>query len=328
MRSLGLVVVLLLSSLTFEGALADGIRGQDDPQFQASLELWLNDDDAVALPQLAALAAEGNRAAQVLLGLIDLAPPLQGPWVAALPRRERTALMRAPGGLSGRSWMEFAAEDTALAEGWVKEATPAADAETAREFAALGEARATRVTLAELSRRQFRSFAEMADDPGYPPEMRYLIWREWSANPEMKMRLEAEISGAHPGDPQLQRFDSRPIDRRSLEDWLDMAALAAPVRGPCAAMCPETARACTMAAFELLGGSSGAGNGHVGLASIGTPSETIVPAVVWNGSPRGRTALLRQSDARFDPDAPSRASSATDACLARAIEDDAKLFSR
>jgi hypothetical protein len=38
-------------------------------RFRAVLDLCLGEDDATALPELAVLAAEGNRAAQILLAL-------------------------------------------------------------------------------------------------------------------------------------------------------------------------------------------------------------------------------------------------------------------
>ena len=89
------------------------------PRFQTALTAWLDEDDQTSLPELAALAAEDNSAAQVLLGLVDRAPPLQGPWLANLPRSERIALIRAPGGLSGRSWMISAVGRHTARAAWV-----------------------------------------------------------------------------------------------------------------------------------------------------------------------------------------------------------------
>jgi len=109
MRNLLALLALLLLTLGTDPARAAELRGQDDPRFRSALALWLADDDETALPELAALAAEGNRAAQVLLARIDATPWFQGPWLVGLPRKERNTLLRAPGGLSGRSWMQVAA---------------------------------------------------------------------------------------------------------------------------------------------------------------------------------------------------------------------------
>ncbi|MGB0411252.1 MAG: hypothetical protein ACPGFA_06675 [Pikeienuella sp.] len=82
--------------------------GHDAPAFKQAVEAWLDDDDQTALPALAKLAHEDNRAAQVLLGRIATRP--MGSWLAEMGRKERMALLRAPGGLSGTSWLKVAAE--------------------------------------------------------------------------------------------------------------------------------------------------------------------------------------------------------------------------
>ena len=80
--------LLALALLALAGpAPAEPVAGQDDPRFQAALAAWLADDEAGALPELAALAAADNRAAQVLLALIDRVPVYQGPWLVRLPRK-------------------------------------------------------------------------------------------------------------------------------------------------------------------------------------------------------------------------------------------------
>jgi hypothetical protein len=74
--------------------------GHDDPRFQAAVQAWLDDKDQTALPALAALATEGNTVAQILLGRIANRPMSR--WLANMNRKDRNALLRAPGGLSGK----------------------------------------------------------------------------------------------------------------------------------------------------------------------------------------------------------------------------------
>ena len=326
MRVAFLVAGLCLS-IPASAALSAEISGQDEPRFQTALTAWLNEDDQTSLPELAALAAEDNRAAQVLLGLVDRAPPLQGPWLANLPRSERIALIRAPGGLSGRSWMLAAAEDTPLAQLWVMQPTPEANLDTGRRFAAMGEVRAARITLNELSRRQFRDFAALADDPAYPPDMRYLVWREWAADPVKRADVEAEIAALHAGDPQAIRFDGRQVAPGDIEAWLAQSSLAEPLRAACEVLCPATLTECTVAAFDLLGGGDGVVDSHNGLAAFGTPSETLIPPGRWTDSARARSALLRQSNLRFQTATSAyEQATARDACLSEAIAADAARF--
>lgn len=304
---------------------ADDLPGQDDERFQAALALWLDNDEATALPDLAALAAEGNRAAQVLLALIDGWTALQGPWLETRSREERIALMRQPGGLSGRPWMLKAAEDTALARLWIAPPDPSQMADTARAFAALGEARAARIVLANLARYRDRGFAVLADDPAYPPDMRYLIWREWTADPSTRPKAEAEVAAAHPGDPQLVRFDFRDIEPTALADWLARAPLAEPLRATCAVLCPADAQSCTEGAFIALGSLAYPVGNHGALTSSGTPSETLIPPEVWNASPRGRAAVLRQG--RPAPGVAQQAG-VGDTCFADAVATEAARFAR
>ena len=275
-------------------ARAEPIAGQSDPGFTAALTIWLADDEADALPALATLAAEGNRAAQVLLGLIDRTPPVQGPWLAARPRAERLALTRAPGGLSGRSWLGEAAADTALARLWLARDAVAATPQTALALAALGEDRAARLALQAIAARQAGGFAAVADDPLYPPTMRYLVWREWAASPaaapDAATRIAREIAALSPGDPQIHLHTGRRPPPAALDGWLATADLAAPLRATCT-LCPAEIARCLGTLYRLVGE-------YPGLAEFGSPSETLVPPGVWLASPRGRRASLRVATAR------------------------------
>jgi hypothetical protein len=256
---------------------------------QAALASWLADDDAEALPALAALAAEGDRAAQILLAQIDLNVALAGPWLVRLPRAQRVALLRRPGGLSGQSWLREATADEPLAAAWLLQldAASAADVEAFRRFSALGEDRAARVALLAMAQRQRRGFALIADDPAYPQALRYLVWREWARDPATAPRVAAEIAALPPGDPQVTLHagrDPTPGDRAA---WLAAAPTAEPLRVFCAAVCPRSQASCAAAAFELHGGVQG-------VARLGSPVEALVSSEDWFSSPRGLAALLRR----------------------------------
>jgi hypothetical protein len=309
MRPFLILVGFLLALAPF--AVAGPIAGQDDPRFQAALEAWLADDEPVALPALAGLAAEGNRAAQVLLALIDRVPTYQGPWLVRLGRTERLALTRAPGGFSGRSWMAAAAADTPLAALWLQRDSPETTVESALALAGMGEDRAARETLQALAARQYRGFAAAAADPRYPPDLRHLVWREWAETPEGRAKAEAEIAALMPGDPQIRRFADRPVSQADTDDWLASAPLAAPLRATCDAFCPATPVTCRRAAYRLLSGM------HDRLAEFGTPSETLIPPGRWHASPRGQKAIFRVPIARFTRAyVVSADTRAEDACLA------------
>ncbi|MGB0506785.1 MAG: hypothetical protein ACPGGK_11385 [Pikeienuella sp.] len=114
-------LVLLLTPLFATAQPAD----HDDPRLQTAIQAWLADDDQTALPALAKLAAEGNTSAQILLGRLTNRPMSR--WLADMNRKDRNKLLRAPGGLSGKSWLKVAAEGGSnLASAFVESDNPRA----------------------------------------------------------------------------------------------------------------------------------------------------------------------------------------------------------
>lgn len=92
------------------------IPGQDCPAFQTALQDWLDGKDMAALTQLAELARQDNRAAQIFLARVAEETHLHSHVTGTLPRAERVILLRQPGGLSGKSWLNAAQEDVPLAK--------------------------------------------------------------------------------------------------------------------------------------------------------------------------------------------------------------------
>ena len=95
------------------------ITGSDSTEFESAIELWLAGHDRDALVALSALAQADNRAAQVFLGVIEPNTWLHDGVTSSLSREDRIALMRKPGGLSGRSWLLTASVDTPLAQDFI-----------------------------------------------------------------------------------------------------------------------------------------------------------------------------------------------------------------
>lgn len=319
MLRLAIFLVALLSLPAM--APAATVPGQDDGTYTAALEAWLADDEESALPAMAGLAQNGNAAAQLLLALIDKTPALQGPWLAQQPRAVRLELMRAPGGFSGQSWAHAAAEATPLARLWLRRWQVDAMPELVLEFAHAGENRAARETLLALAARERRGFTALADDPGFPPELRALVWREWQDAGDNMERIATERAATHPGDPQFRLAGQSP-DAAALADWLLQATAAAPLVALCDNACPQSTRECTLALYLLLGG-------HHALLTSGTPSETLIDNARFNASPRGQAALLRRvllnADARGRYNQLSRAAE-LDACLGTLLSEEAQRY--
>lgn len=141
--------------------------GHDAPAFKQAVKAWLADDDQTALPALAKLAREDNRAAQVLLGRIATRP--MGPWLAGLKRKERVSLLRAPGGLSGTSWLKVAAEaGDPLAQLFLDAVDPRAGADIVRVLVEANELAAAFILTDNLRNRTGST----------PQAMLLALWRE------------------------------------------------------------------------------------------------------------------------------------------------------
>ena len=129
--------------------------------------------------------------------------------------------------------------------------------------------------------------------------MRYLIWREWADDPATRARAEAEIAALHPGDPQLAHFDSAPsTPPPSMTGWPVLRSrrwCACPARPRAPTPCdPAPGRASSfLLLFRHRGGVRQRPQRppHVGLA-VRDDHRTRV----WNASPRGRAAMLRQPE--------------------------------
>ena len=251
------------------------VAGQRDPDVQGAVRDWLAGDESGALPVLAGLAAAGNGAARLLLGQIDSFPALQGDWLAGLSREDRIAVLRAPGGLSGRRWTNGLDDPVALA--WARLWDISATTQVIVDFARLGEPRAARFAALTLARRQRLGFAAVAGQPEYPQSLQAYALRESGGDAE----------GLHPADPQRAVLGLEP-DQAGFADWAGTAKVADPVVALCEVVCPdEPAAICRPAALQGLGG-------FWGLMPLGSPVEALVPSQVFNRSPRGITAILRQ----------------------------------
>jgi hypothetical protein len=255
------------------------IAGAEAPGFLLARAAWLEDDEAGALSQLGELARQGNAAAQVLIGLIDKSPWLQGPWLAQLDRGERISLMRAPGGLSGRSWLTHAADEP-LAATWLAILRPDGGPEVGAAFAAMNEHRAARDALATLAAREHPGLGSVWGD-WMDLEMAFVLW------PRADDALRARIDAAVPPDHPQRGLMGGVTLPGALDRWLAESPATAALRHLCASECPQSQNPCRAAAYAALGS-------HIAVLTVGSPAETLIPQDEFLASPRGRSAILRR----------------------------------
>lgn len=301
---------VLAVAATLAAVPAQAVTGADAPEFRAALAMWLHDEEGPALSAMAELAQAGNPAAQILLGLIDKSPALQGPWLARLPRGERLALLRAQGGRSGQSWLRVA-EDEPVASAWLELMRVEAGPEVAARLAALGEARAAREALIVLAAREHPEFPQ-AWTSGADPETAYLFWAR--ADEAQRIDITARVPEGH---PQWSLMGTPPADPAAAwSGWLADSPAALPLRVLCDLECPASAADCRMAAYAALGS-------HNALLTLGSPAESLISQEEFLASARGRAAVLRRIllavDVRGRNALMARTRSA-DACMGERLE--------
>ncbi|NBB97329.1 MAG: hypothetical protein GVY34_04050 [Alphaproteobacteria bacterium] len=260
---------------------APGIAQTLQERRAKAIALWLANEETDGLRALAGLASDGDPQSQLLLGLIDKTSEMQGPELIAMSRPDRLALMRAPGGMSGRNWVHAAAKQgVPHALAWQTLWSVRADVTTAERFAALQEPQAVARTLLTLAKRRETGFAPaIVNRPWYPQT--HLFLSDQSA-------LLSELGAAlHPADPQRKLLTGIAPDPDALRDWLSGSPVAAPLRATCEVVCAPSASDCTFALYRALGS-------YAILLTHGSPVNALIPNPEFIASPRGRAVLARR----------------------------------
>lgn len=311
-----MLIRLLLFLLVMTQPLRADVRGIEALEFQAAFQLWLDDNEEIALPALAHLAREGNEAARIVVGAVDKTAPLQGPWLALQSKRRRIELLRDEGGLSGTSWLRHVDHEAIVL--WLKVLDSKAGIEDALRLAELGEARLTRLALIALEARQTTGYAGFVTDPRFPQSVRYLIWREWQKAGDAGA-VSRIVSSLAPGDPQRALLNQS-VRRSELQDFLLSADLAIPMKALCSAECPATAGACMEAGFQAIGG-------YRRYATQGTPLAALISETDFAATPRGRKSTLRRAMTyAFLTEGRLRPIARLDACFAELLLEEGQNF--
>lgn len=292
----------------------DMIPGADAPELKFAIHRWLQNDEEFAFSAFAALARNGNQAARLMLGVIDKTPSLQGPWLAHLSRDDRIALLRQPGGLSGRSWLHALA-DQPHGAAWLALMTPETGPQVIDAFKALGESRAAREALVILASRAHPGLREL-DPARIERDLIYLLWR--GADDARHAELLDHVA---PESPQRALMNGT-LDTAQLEGWLADSDVGAPLDAVCSEYCAATRAACLSGGYMALAS-------HNALLTLGSPVEALIPQDRFLAEPRGRSSVLRRMLQTHDARG-RRALIAQlrdhDACLADVLDAEAALY--
>jgi len=158
------------------GRVLAGVRTPGHLSLVEAVDAWLADDDATAVPALAHLAQDGDADAQVFLGRI--ATRTLSPYLAGLPRSARNAILRAPGGLSGKSWITVAASaGQPLAQAFAAGRMPPYSIGNVEALLSMGEvSAATQHLLRSVPSGPMAGIDALIEGGSLPPSSRYAAW--------------------------------------------------------------------------------------------------------------------------------------------------------
>ncbi len=289
---------LLLAFPLELNAEARKLKGSESPEFAAAVQMWLQGDDLDSLEELSKLARSENRAAQVLLASIANRGILHRHATSGLTREERIALLRIPGGLSGRSWIAEAAKDEPLATALLQLSKSEERAAAIAALFELGEAQTALLAVESmLYRGDGKALIDLYDrlPAEAQPLLHWLLYQaknsglnEYVGSALAAIELDAE-------ELSLSRLDWIALGPLTIVENRDVARAVTslnrmvkpwtPVRSFCEERCQDTADACTTVGASLLFG--------MGAFPLRSPLESAIPNSVYWSSPRMEGDLAR-----------------------------------
>ncbi|MEM6985100.1 MAG: hypothetical protein AAF499_01065 [Pseudomonadota bacterium] len=296
----------------------DSLRGRDDPAFSAAASGWLADDDG-SLRTLAQLAADGNRAARLLLGRIEVTDRAPQVGLRKLSRGEWLALFRGPkrGSRFAPSWIRYeASQGNALASELQKATTLGLNGASVRSLIDVGEPEAAEHLIRKIA--VDGSDADRHDLLMFlPPEHELQPYvfgfrhapagLNTGATAFQRMSGNAVIAFAAQRSqeilPQIantfadlgyQAGDQLPIgwletpDAQAIATWVLTTPAATPLARLCLGACTgNEIQACATTAFGLFGG-------YYEVIRLDSPVENLIPQAEFLRSDRARGMAARR----------------------------------
>ena len=323
-RLLTSVLVFALCAIGPLWALERSVAGAEAPEFLQAIDTWLEGDDLAALSALAALSRDGNAAAQIFLARVATRAPMHEHVTKPLPRKERVALLRKPGGLSGKSWLTEAETSEPLATAFAQSTRIGEKAGAIAALIEFGEPQTAMIaTQSMLLQGEAREAIEILEGNSakLPPEaiilaeqaIQMLEWEKTGGTESdltsNKVFKEAtEIAKFEWFAPSPVEIRDNPARRAEVIEALPHVTAWTPVREFCKAHCAATAEQCSLAGVVLLP--------DAGPFAMRSPVESFLPDARYWASARMDGDLAR-SIRPLGPDEPFF--SEIDACFVDAV---------
>jgi len=306
-------VLFWIEILVVSSARANDLKGSEEPALQAAIEIWLQDNDEESLPVLAALAAEGNIAARLLLARIEVTD--QGPsnFLNGLSRKERVELFRSNSGkgLFRPTWLSSETKaGNQFASVLLSSTNTAVNIDAIRKLYEIGEIEAAYELIREVagngSQQQKEELARFLPDkselmpylralqnpdavltPGYAALKQSIDSYEVSG-PEFDTRAAAYfVEYGYQTGVQNSDFDQSNHYYSGLASWIEAAPVTTPVATMCQRYCRNDTQECTITAFGLIGG-------YYKAIKFDSPMQTLIEQSRYVTSDRAIGMVLRR----------------------------------
>ena len=310
---LGVIVVVAVSVTAF----GDPISGSNEPTFVSAVDDWLEDDDATSLLVLSRLANEGNVAARLLLGRIEITDRGPSAYVLQLSRAQRLELYRPPGtGIFRPTWLRIEAEQgNTLAQALEGGTTLGLNIMAIETLLAVGEdeaiehlVRKIAVDGSESDRQELAALlpknSELAPylyafqhaHDGYTPgvtALGHMLRTIGLESKDLRSDPDALVAATHV-ELGYQAGDLTPDFRpdnsffHSVTEWVLSSTAALPLARLCQSNCNNREiRNCAATALGLAGG-------YYEVTRFDSPLEKIIPQQKFLESTRARNMALRR----------------------------------
>ena len=348
----------LWTTCAFSAGPAD-IAGSPDPDFRKALETWLADDDAMSLPALAALAAlaaDGNRAARLLLARIEITDRAPSAFVLGLDREQRNRLYRKrrENSLYYRGWIEIEKEaGDSFAAVLHGAGVLGIDHAAIHDLYAAGEREAAEHKIRKIAvdglQQDRKLLAEfLGPDDEHAPYLfgfRYshagattgqaalkTILGQLEGTPTLEIqaqrdadtrRAEVFVDIGYQAGSSVADYDSGGQHYEAITTWLLQAPGAVPIANLCRRSCGVAElNTCSLTAFGLVGG-------YYELIRFDSPLENLVSQTDFLASARAEGMVARRvASARSEAAVPvfdEAELKRRSACLAAAVDQALKL---
>ena len=319
-----LTILLLLAPVSLIA------QSTPEQRLESAVTAWLNGDDTTSLPALSALANAGNETAGIFLARIERSSSLTSEYVQSLTRKQRIALFRSPGGLSGTSWLSILNETNPLAQAFLDSKNINTRLAGLIQLMEFGERRASLVAyLAYYNAGDLEPFVERSTETGLPPELEQIAegirrvnqnetvlgWRQmlgvnWLHPIQLPNNVTFNILGEDPARswevdaflnatllPALERKEAVALINGFVLENFPNRQLSIPVIDAWLSQSPATNRihqTCSQICPAEIGACSRAAYAQIPLyggIELGSPMETLIPDERYFSSPRANLDL-------------------------------------